>query len=232
MNPVQSVASQSVKETLGRSSDVDSCVALTRLINELLSQATQSFTADDQRIACREGCSFCCHLRVLVYPHEAIGLYRYLRSQMPKDRCDAISKQIAANAKLIAAYDREGKLPPNLPCAFLVEGRCSAYDARPNTCSGYHSLSRERCERAFEARATAQTSGAMDATNHSDSVPMLQGLRFVAGALDEGLDAGLAEAGLSNARLELHTALNALLRNPSLIERWRSGRELRVGPTR
>lgn len=225
-NPVQSVAAAAVNQTLGKSSDVDSCVALTQLVDELLGQALESFSADDSRIACRAGCNFCCHLRVMVYPHEAIALFRYLRSKMPKDTGDVVRKRIADNAALIAKLNRENRMPPNSPCAFLVDGVCSAYEVRPGTCSGYHSLSRERCEEAFEARESSQTAGAMDAGAASDTVPVLQGLRFVAVSLDEGLDEGLAAVGLSARRIELHTALAALIRNPSLIERWRGGREL------
>ncbi len=149
---------------------------------------------------------------------------------MPKEQSEAVRQRITANAATIAKLDRENRMPPNLPCAFLVDGACSVYEARPATCSGYHSLSRERCEEAFQARETTQTPGAMDATGASDTVPMLQGLRFVAAALDEGLDAGLTASGLSNVRIELHTALAALLKNPALIERWRSGRDLMKSP--
>ncbi len=78
-------------------------------------------------------------------------------------------------------------------------------------------LSREKCESAFHAR---------EESREGDTVPILEGLRFVATSLDEGLDAGLEAARLKATRIELHTALDALLKNPSLIERWRSGREL------
>lgn len=57
-------------------------------------------------------------------------------------------------------------------------------------------------------------------------IPMLQSLHHVATSLDEGLDQALAATGLSSMRVELHSALAALIRNPALIERWRSGRTL------
>jgi hypothetical protein len=55
---------------------------------------------------------------------------------------------------------------------------------------------------------------------------MLKALRYVAAALVDGMDEALAAAGLSGTRIELQTAVAALIRNPTLIERWRSGREL------
>jgi hypothetical protein len=44
--------------------------------------------------------------------------------------------------------------------------------------------------------------------------------------MGDGLDEGLAAAGLKSTRIELQTAVAALIRNPSLIARWRAGREL------
>jgi hypothetical protein len=99
-----------------------------------------------------------------------------------------------------------------MACAFLVNGQCSAYPVRPGACAGYHSLSREQCER--------------DTADKAGTIPMLQGLHHVATSLDEGLDQALTARGLSATRIELHTALAALIRNPALIERWRAGRTL------
>lgn len=219
-NPIHSITAEVVEATLGKASDVDSCVALGKRINTLLSQAVESFEADGAGIACRPGCNFCCYLRVMVYPHEAIALFRHLRSKMPKEQADVVRKRITANAAQLS------RIPSNTPCAFLVDGMCSAYEARPGTCSAYHSLSRDRCEAAFNARETTKRAGEMNASSEGDTVPLLEGLRYVATSIDEGLDAALAARGLSSTRIELHTALAALLKNPALIERWRSGRDL------
>src|SRR5262245_1981950 len=129
---------EAVAATLGASTDVDACVALSGSINTLIEQAIASFQADDSGIACREGCNFCCHLRVMVYPHEAIALFRYLGAGMPKDQAQIVRKRVLENAAKIAVLAREGRSATNLPCAFLVEGKCSAYAARPAACSGYH----------------------------------------------------------------------------------------------
>ena len=51
-------------------------------------------------------------------------------------------------------------------------------------------------------------------------------MRHIAATLDEGLQQALAAAGLSGARIELHTALAALIRTPGLVQRWRGGRSL------
>jgi Fe-S-cluster containining protein len=208
---------EAVAGTLGASSDVDACVTLSTRINSLIEQAIASFEADGSGIACRAGCNFCCHLRVMVFPHEAIALFRYLGSRMPKERAQAVRKRVLENAAHIAELAREGRMATGLPCAFLIDGKCSAYEARPAACSGYHSLSKEKCEESYD-----------NGGNLPAGIPMLKALSYVAAALDEGLDQALNAANLSATRVELNTAVAALIRNPALIQRWRAGRELKI----
>jgi Fe-S-cluster containining protein len=199
----QEFAVEAVRETLGVSTNVDSCVALAARINGLMERAVESFQKDGAGIACRAGCNFCCHLRVMVYPHEAIALFRHLGSRMPQEQADVVRRRLLERDSAQRA------------CAFLIEGRCSAYEARPAACSGYHSLSRERCEEEYNQAGGSPT-----------GIPTLAGLRYVSAALDAGMDQALAAGGLSTARMELHTAVAALMRKPALIEKWRSGRTL------
>ena len=208
---------EAVAATLGASTDVDACVALAGRIDALIEQAMESFQAEGSGIACRAGCNFCCHLRVMIFPHEAIALFRYLGSHMPKEQAQRVRQRVLENAAHIAALAREGRSVTNLACAFLVDGKCSAYEARPGTCSGYHSLSREKCEASFN------NGGSLP-----EGIPVLTALRYVATALDEGMEQGLDAAKLSATRVELNTAVAALIRNPALIPRWRSGRDLKV----
>ena len=207
----QPFAFDAVRATLGVSTDVDSCVQLAGRIDALMSQAIEYFRQEGAGIACRAGCSFCCHLRVMVLPHEAIALFRYLGARMPREQAEIVRHRVLENAARIKDASTR-----NEPCAFLVEDRCTAYDARPSACSGYHSLSRERCERAYEQRSGVPPEG----------IPILQAMRHVAATLDEGMQQGLGAAGLSGARVELHTAVAALLRDPALVQRWRGGRTL------
>lgn len=204
--PVQLFGSQAVRDTLGRGSDVDGCVALTRQVDQLLEQAAQHLQEGGTALACRVGCNFCCHLRVMVLPHEAIALFRYLQSRM----ASATAERVRSTLK---AYT--GHSPPSgRPCAFLVDGECSAYEVRPGACAAYHSLSKERCEQSF-ADPTLPT-----------STVALESLRVVSVALEAGLRAEVTAQGLSAAPAELHAAVAALLANPALIARWRAGRPL------
>jgi hypothetical protein len=211
-SPEVYVAAAAVRETLGRATDVDACVALVRRTADLLGSALEYFRAHQAGIACQAGCSFCCHLRVMVYPHEAIALFRHLGSALPGPQAQLVRERLRSNAARL----RQAPAGPaaRLACAFLVDGQCSVYEVRPGACAGHHSLGRGACE-----------SDHRSPPGMSESIPVSQALAHVAAGLGAGLDAGLREAGLSHSRVELQTAVAALLEEPALIARWRSGRE-------
>ncbi len=215
MTSPQRFAFDALGDALGASSGLLSCATAASRINVLMDQAFEYIGKDGAGIACRAGCSFCCHLRVMVYPHEAIALFRHLTSRMAEEEADGVRRRLVANAARIGELSREGRVATGLACAFLVEGKCSAYEVRPASCSGYHSLSKQQCEAAYD-----------NATGAPDRIPVLQALRYVAGEFDAGMDQALQVAGLSGTRVELQTAVAALIRNPALIQRWRSGRDL------
>ena len=211
----QQFAFDAVRDTLGAATDVESCMTLAARIDALMDQAQEYFQKDGAPIACRVGCSFCCHLRVSVYPHEALALFRYLGSRLPKEEADGVRRRLIENAAYINKLSGEGRAVTALACAFLIDGKCSAHEVRPSACSGYHSLSREQCEKGYNNPA-----------KEFAPIPVLKSLGYVADALEDGVERGLADVGLNAARVELHTAVAALMGNPALIQRWRSGRSL------
>jgi Fe-S-cluster containining protein len=203
--------------TLKRGTDVDSCVALAekldRSLDAALTHARQSLGAP---IACRAGCNFCCHVRVDVLAHEAIALFRFLKSQIPEEQGRAIEARVVANADRVATMTPEQHDAARVQCAFLLDGRCSAYRARPLACAGFHSLNVNECERAYNDAAADLTS----------RIPMVGEIKEMEAAAAIGIRQALRGLKLDDQPMELHTALAALLRDPSLIGRWRGGRSL------
>ena len=210
----QGFAIEAVTQTLGVATDVDTCVKLTARVNSLADEALTYFSQKGVGVACAPGCTFCCHLRVMVQAHEAIALFRYLQGAMPQEVAATVRTRVVENDVAARKGPAAGKSPVRRACAFLVDGRCSAYAVRPAACSGYHSLSRQRCEDAHFN------------TDTSEGIPMSQAFNYAAAALQGGVDQGLGRQGLSAARFELHAAVAALLRNPGTIQRWRAGRTL------
>ncbi len=84
-------------------------------------------------IACRKGCSYCCHTWVAATAPEIFLLARVINSRTnvrPAVRKDAVVKRTEATAGLSIA-DRFGK---KLPCAILDHDVCGFYFARPINC--------------------------------------------------------------------------------------------------
>jgi Fe-S-cluster containining protein len=205
---------------LKRGTDVDSCTSLVAKADRKFEETFDHLRKEGAPIACKSGCSFCCHLRATVAPPEAIALFRYLRSQIPATLAQQIEQRVLANAERIAHMTEEQHLSTNVRCAFLVDGTCSAYRARPMACALHHSLDVDACERLYENPA-----------DFSVGIRKLKVIEDTMTATHAGMRQALEGLGLSDEPMELHTAVAAILRDQSLIERWRSGRPL-LKPTR
>ena len=91
----------------------------------------------------------------------------------------------------------------NLACAFLQDGRCSAYAVRPQACAAYHSTSRQHCEHAY--------ANPDDMGTPKNSRPVLLELQMHSAALRDTTRAELEAAGLPAAQGELHQMLRTLI---------------------
>jgi Fe-S-cluster containining protein len=205
-------------DTLRRGSDAATCVAACRHTVGGVEAEFAARRAEGAAIACAPGCTFCCHQRVSVYAHEAIALLSRLRALASRAVAEAIEARISANASAVDGMTVEQHRAANLPCAFLIDGRCAAYDVRPLACARYHSLSRARCEHAFEHPE--------DVGTPRNARPVLAELQTFASSFEAATEAALGEAGLSVAKGELHQVLRALLESPSLVERWSAGEDI------
>ncbi len=179
------------------------CTSLCRRLDERLEAEIDSARRDGVAIACVPGCTFCCHQRVGVLPHEAIALLEHLRTRCTPSDAATIEARIHANARAIDAMTAAEHRAANLPCAFLVGGRCSAYEVRPSVCASFHSLRKDRCRYAFEHPH--------DAGTPRNSRPVSLQLTAFADAMIEATEAGLAAAGVASAKGELHQSLRDLL---------------------
>ncbi|HEX5049812.1 MAG TPA: YkgJ family cysteine cluster protein [Gammaproteobacteria bacterium] len=202
-------------DTLAQGSNAPACEAVSRRVAAAFDAEFAAATAAGAPIACVPGCVFCCHLRVGVLPHEALALWHYLRTQLPAAEAAEIERVIRANAQRIDELTPAEHRAANIPCAFLRAGRCSAHPVRPSACAAYHSLSRERCEHAFD--------NPRDAGTPKNRRPALLALQAFGDALIAAARAGLEDAGFASAETELHQSLRALLEgphnaNPSLPE--------------
>jgi Fe-S-cluster containining protein len=203
--------------SLRRRPNAETCATVCRRTAGAIEAELDARRAEGAPIACTAGCAFCCHQRVGVYAHEAIALLHSLRTSPPPDAA-AIEARVVSNARAIDAMTVEQHRAANLPCAFLVAGRCAAYEVRPSACASYHSLSRARCEYAF--------AHPRDLGTPRNSRPALAEVQAFGEAVVGATEAALESAGLAASKGELHQLLRALLADPSLIERWGAGEDI------
>lgn len=161
-------------------------------------------------LACRRGCSFCCHLRVEIRPHDAFVLAHHIHAKLDPARRARIVARIDANLSRIASLSREEHVRAGIACALLEDGECSVYAARPATCRKYHSLSERTCRDAF-ADPSAPLTG--DAEHEQ--------VRLAGNAVALGHAQGLGDAGYDTALYELHYAVKRALDDPKTGKRYR-----------
>jgi Fe-S-cluster containining protein len=79
-----------------------------------------------QHLACRDGCSGCCHHHLSVFPVEAATLKEAIDKLPPEQR-----SKIEAQARETIEREQRGEA---VSCPLLVEDRCSVYASRPFIC--------------------------------------------------------------------------------------------------
>jgi Fe-S-cluster containining protein len=190
-------------DELAQSCGATTCTALSRRQNGMIEAEIETAKRAGAAVACKVGCSFCCHQRVSVLPHEARALLDHLRTKSPPLEAAAIEHRILDNARTIDGLTIAEHVAANLPCAFLVDHRCAAHEVRPSICASFHSMSRERCEYSFNHPFGIGTP--------KNSRPVLLELQAYTDAMIEATQAGIEAAGLASGKAELHQAMRALI---------------------
>lgn len=111
---------------------------------------------------CREGCSLCCWLRVDTWAHEVFFLAQALEP-MPRDQKDALLQRLQTHATTVTQLTVFEHATRNIACPLLVDGRCSAYAARPQACRRHHSTDLNACIHTFENPTDLQAPAGHDA---------------------------------------------------------------------
>ncbi|KQX96857.1 hypothetical protein ASD28_17350 [Massilia sp. Root133] len=96
-------------------------------------------------VACRAGCSSCCHMNTIIYEHEAIRLAEVSGRKMTRLPFRPSDVVFAEGLKF------NGR-----PCPFLVENRCSVYEDRPLVCRTHHSLREDATQCSMEIPTSLQ----------------------------------------------------------------------------
>ncbi len=167
--------------------------------------------ATGPRLACREGCPWCCYgTRVDVLAPEAL----LIAAELLKAGTDPTV--IRENARRVEHLSREDRHRQRIACPLLDEdrGRCSVHALRPLACRGHGSLGARDCQNA------------LDHSEEDRPIPKHVPLLLVHSAVSAGLRLALRQAGLDARVFELASALDVALSHGRAAERWAGGEKL------
>ena len=99
-------------------------------------------TARAGDIPCRLGCNYCCKdERIVLTEKEAVLAVKHVEAQLDTEQKAKVVASILASAP---TSDQA-----SVPCAFLIDERCSIYADRPMACRSYFSRSVSSCHDFF-----------------------------------------------------------------------------------
>ena len=170
------------------------------------------------RLACREGCSLCCWLRVDVFAHEVFLIAQYIHAHFTAtETAELLSRLTSHSAKVLPLTPYE-HATQNIPCPLLREGRCSVYSVRPQSCRRHHSQDFSACQFTYDHPADLEFPGAHDRDL----------FRTLTEAMQHGIDT-YARLGFDDTIYELGTALAEVLADPTRWEHWRGNERAFLG---
>ena len=190
--------------------DAASATQTVRMYGRLAALQADAIAERRVDVACARGCSYCCHLRVEIRPHEAFVLARHIDEAFDAARRARIVAGLEANLRRIAPLSAAEHVRAGIGCALLDDGVCTVYAARPAACRKYYSVSVTTCHDAWRDTAAPLTGEIED-----------EGVRLAGNAVALGFAKGLDDAGYDAELYELHFALLKALTEPKAAKRYR-----------
>jgi Fe-S-cluster containining protein len=167
------------------------------------------------KLGCKSGCAYCCYQNVEVTIPEAILVAAHLT-----DPADPRRGKVAETAAAVRDLDDNERRRTGRPCPLLVANKCSIYDDRPLMCRSMLAVEAEQCRAAHVA-----------ATTSGETLPVeyfVTAQYFMLGD-QAGLRGILKDMNLQYDLVELNQAVAAILRDPTLVDRWLAGERV-FGP--
>lgn len=170
--------------------------AIDALIDSLLAMAKRQQVPVD----CHKGCAWCCHQAVFANSYEVHYLGDYLKKNFSLTEQQQITRRASGKNLHTNAMSEQEVLSYKSPCPLLIDGACSAYQARPMACRIYLSMNVATCREFYEH------------PDHPDNFPALFDFPLQAGKImNEGFIAALQEAGILVTEFRLEEGLETIL---------------------
>lgn len=127
-------------------------VKLGKGLHELYDQTEQHTPKVEapRALACKKGCSYCCHLRVDTSMPEMLHLTGWLIDNLPMEEVLEIKEKAEAKWEKTSKLSDEEIKHVRIPCPLLKNDVCVAYGARPVNCRGFYSVDLSKCIEGFQ----------------------------------------------------------------------------------
>ena len=166
---------------------------------------------DVHTLACKNGCFWCCYFTVDVRAVEVFSILDFMQRELSTADQERVRREIAANSEMLRGLDEDERMRRNVKCPFLSAGRCSIYEARPQTCRNYHATDASGCQASYERPD--------DVDIDPDFAPLVY---QSGGAHVDAFSSALQERGYDVQAYELSTALAIAMAEPATRARFES----------
>ena len=157
-------------------------------------------------VACRRGCSHCCHMWVDASAPELL----YIAKLLPDNQRAAATLKLQATCEKTQgmSFDERGKFV--CACPMLAEGNCSAYATRPLVCRAAASIDAAICERAYIGLA-------------DEEIPLPLPYMLMGSGYRLALAGAVRRAGLHYRAIEMNSGLSLAISDDAAEASWLSG---------
>lgn len=156
-----------------------------RITDEFISSFSVYTKKQNQKIACKKGCEWCCHQAVYALLYELDYLNHFIKTNFSKQKQKEISTRAAKKRKKLEGMEKEQLANTKYPCPLLENGSCIAYQARPISCRIYLSMDVKSCLKFYKQ------------PNNKTNFPALFSFPLRIGRMmNEGFKAGLKTNGI------------------------------------
>lgn len=207
---IPGLARAAVGDVLAHGHSMASINAAVTRADELATNLVEEL-AGSETVACRAGCAWCCSTTVVsTSAAEVVRIATRLQETRSTTEIRLLVARLRQRAERITAMDPERRRRARLPCALLVDNRCSVYDLRPLSCMGWTSSDAAACESSYRSGWERQI------PNGPRHLGIVVGVR-------EGLHQALETRRLEAGYLDLTRALLIALTEPDATTRWLQG---------
>ena len=160
-------------------------------------------------LACKRGCSHCCHIWVAASAPEVI----YAVSSIPAAKRSACRQSVLIAEQETRDKSFDDRAGMVTRCPLLDDNLCSVYSTRPIVCRTAASADAAICERSY-----LHLSG--------EDIPTPFVFMAARSGYDIGLCGALRREGLADTASELISALKLVLETPDAEQRWLRGEDI------